>query len=40
MPIAGDFCYCVDLNMATHEELQHIIHTGPARAAAIIEGRP
>ncbi len=31
---------CVDLNEADAEELQRIVHIGPERAEAIIEGRP
>ncbi len=31
---------CIDLNTASYEELQYIIHIGPERAQGIIEVRP
>lgn len=38
--VTDDAEYCVDLNTADLEELQRIIHIGPARALAVIEWRP
>lgn len=40
LPAVGRVGWCVDLNTATREELQLIIHVGPSRADAIIAGRP
>lgn len=40
LPAVGRVGWCVDLNTASREELQLIIHIGPARADQIIAGRP
>lgn len=40
MPAVGRIGWCVDLNTATLEELQLIIHIGPVSAEEIIRGRP
>lgn len=31
---------CIDLNSANIEQLSHLVHIGPARAKAIVRGRP
>jgi len=40
LPFLGDPRWCVDLNTASSEQLQLIVHIGPERARQIMEGRP
>jgi competence protein ComEC len=37
---ASEYNHCIDINSATIEHLQEIIHTGPERAEEIIQLRP